>query len=50
MASCFVSFVNFMSDFKLCFASLINSSDVLLVSLITGGSEINSFVNLLSVK
>ena len=43
--------VNFMLDFGLCLAIYFStSSDVLLVSLITGEFEINSFVNLLRVK
>ena len=43
--------VNFMLDFGLCFAIYLStSSNVFLVSLITGEFEINSFVNLLRVK
>ena len=44
--------VNFMLDFGLCFAIiyLSTTSDVFLVSLITGEFEINSFVNLLRAK
>ena len=44
--------VNFMLEFRLCFAIiyLSTTSDVSLVSLITGEFEINSFVNLLRVK
>ena len=43
--------VNFMLDFELCLAIYFSTtSDVLLVSLITGEFEINSFVNLLRVK